>query len=56
MKKLIFIFSLFAIIYSCSKIESTPAVTPPVVLKLSGCDSIKQGLLKTSSDTIRLVS
>ncbi len=24
--------------------------------KLSGCDSIKQGLLKTTSDTIRLVS
>ena len=56
MKKLIFIFSLFAIIYSCSKIESTPTVTPPVVIKLSGCDSIKQGLLKTTSDTIRLVS
>ena len=56
MKKLIFIFSLFAIIYSCSKIESTTTVTPPVVIKLSGCDSIKQGLLKTTSDTIRLIS
>ena len=56
MKKLIFILSIFSIIYSCSKKESTPTVTPPVVNKLSGCDSIKQGLLKTTSDTIRLVS
>jgi len=56
LKKLIFILSIFSIIYSCSKKESTPTVTPPVVIKLSGCDSIKQGLLKTTSDTIRLVS
>jgi uncharacterized protein (TIGR02145 family) len=56
MKRVIFIFFLFPIIYSCSKTESTPAVTPPVVIKLSSCDSIKQGLLKTTSDTIRLVS
>jgi uncharacterized protein (TIGR02145 family) len=26
------------------------------VIKLSGCDSIKQGLLKTTSDTVRLIS
>jgi uncharacterized protein (TIGR02145 family) len=56
MKKLIFILFLFSILYSCSKTESTPSVTPPVVIKLSGCDSIKQGLLKTTSDTVRLVS
>ena len=56
MKKLIFILFLFSILYSCSKKESTPPVTPPVVIKLSGCDSIKQGLLKTTSDTVRLVS
>jgi hypothetical protein len=56
MKKSIFILFIFIIIYSCSKTESTPTVTPPVVNKLSGCDSIKQGLLKTTSDTIRLVS
>lgn len=56
MKKVIFIIFIFTIIYSCSKTESTPAVTPPVVNKLSSCDSIKQGLLKTTSDTIRLVS
>ena len=54
MKKLILILLTSAIIYSCSKTESTP--TPPVVIKLSSCDSIKQGLLKTTSDTIRLVS
>ena len=52
MKKLIFIPFIFLIIYSCSKTESIQ----PVVIKLSGCDSIKQGLLKTTTDTIRLVS
>jgi hypothetical protein len=41
---------------TCTKKESTPTVTPPVVIKLSGCDSIKQGLLKTTSDTVRLIS
>jgi uncharacterized protein (TIGR02145 family) len=55
-KKLTFILFIFSIIYSCSKTESTPTATPPVVIKLSSCDSIKQGLLKTTSDTIRLVS
>ncbi len=56
MKKLILILLTSGIIYSCSKTETTPTVTPPVVVKLSGCDSIKQGLLKTTTDTIRLVS
>jgi hypothetical protein len=56
MKKSIYILSIFTLIYSCTKKESTPPVTPPVVIKLSGCDSIKQGLLKTTSDTVRLVS
>ncbi len=43
------------IVYACTKTEtSTP--TPPVVIKLSGCDSIKQGLLKTTSDSVRLLS
>jgi len=60
MKRVIFILFIFSIIYSCSKTESTPTiaptVTPPVVIKLSGCDSIKQGLLKTTSDTLRLLS
>ena len=55
MKKLIFILSMFSIIYSCSKTEiNTP--TPPVAIKLTSCDSIKQGLLKATTDTIRLVS
>ena len=56
MKKSIYILSIFTLIYSCTKKESTSSVTPPVVIKLSGCDSIKQGLLKTTSDTVRLVS
>ena len=56
MKKSIYILSIFTLIYSCTKKESTPTVTPPVVIKLSGCDSIKQGLLKTTSDTVRLLS
>jgi hypothetical protein len=56
MKQFLILFSLIPIIYSCSKKESTPTVTPPVVIKISGCDSIKQGLLKTTSDTVRLVS
>lgn len=51
MKKFIFILFIFSILYSCSKKESTPPVT-----KLSGCDSISQGRLRTTSDTIRLLS
>ena len=58
MNKLIFLFFICTIIYACSKKESTPSVIPPVVIKLSGCDSIKQGLLNITStnDTIRLLS
>jgi hypothetical protein len=56
LKKLILILLTSGIIYSCSKTESTPTVIPPVVNKLSGCDSIKQGLLRTISDSVRLVS
>jgi hypothetical protein len=56
LKKLIFILTIIFVIYSCSKKESTPTVTQPVVVKLSGCDSIKQGLLKSTTDTIRLLS
>lgn len=55
MKKVTFIIVIFTIIYSCSKTESTPP-PPPVVTILSGCDSIKKGLLKSTTDTIRLVS
>ena len=53
MRKLIFILFIFSIIYSCSKTEITLKV---VVINLSSCDSIKQGLLKTTSDTLRLLS
>ncbi len=56
-KSILFVFTIVIIIYSCSKTDnSTPSVTPPVVIKLSSCDSIKQGLLKSTSDTIRLAS
>ena len=54
MKKLFIIFSIPLFIYSCSKSGDLSA--PPVVNKLSSCDSLKQGLLKTTSDTVRLVS
>ena len=52
MKKLVLFFLISIVIYSCSKSETTP----PVVIKFNGCDSIKQGLLKTTNDTIRLLS
>jgi hypothetical protein len=50
--------SISCLIYSCTKTEPTPTPTPtpPVVVKLTSCDSLKQGFLKTTSDTIRLVS
>ena len=51
--------SISCLIYSCTKTESTPQTPqtpPPVVIKLTSCDSLKQGLLKTTSDTIRLVN
>lgn len=56
MKKFAFIISMVSITYACSKNESNLTVTPPVVTKLSSCDSIKQGLLKSTADTIRLVN
>ena len=42
MKKHIFILSLFSILYSCSKTESTP----PVVIKVTAEDSMRLGLIK----------
>lgn len=55
MKNIFFVFIVFMIVYACTKTEtSTPA--PPVVIKLSSCDSIKQGLLKTTPDSVRLIS
>jgi hypothetical protein len=56
MKNLIFIFvTLF--ICACSKTDNTN-IEPvqPILIKLSSCDSIKRGLLKSTSDTIRLLS
>ena len=54
MNKLFLLFLIPLFIYSCSK--SGNSSTPPDVVKLSGCDSIKQGLLRTTSDTVRLIS
>jgi hypothetical protein len=57
MKKIILVFFISFFIYSCSKSESTPTATPQVIIKLSGCDSIKQRLLKPNTqDTLRLLS
>jgi uncharacterized protein (TIGR02145 family) len=53
MKKFVFFLSIFSIIYSCSKTE-TSSSTPPVVTKLSGCDSVRLGLLKSTKDLLRL--
>ena len=57
-KRLLSVFTIVIITYSCSKSDNntTPSVPPPVVIKLSSCDSIKQGLLKNTLDTIRLAS
>ena len=41
-------------IYSCSKNDTSTTNTPSI--KLSSCDSIKQGFLKAQSDTVRLAS
>ena len=46
MKKLTFILFIFSIIYSCSKTESTPTATPPVVIKVTAEDSMRLGLIK----------
>jgi hypothetical protein len=56
MKKIIFILSIFLIIYSCTKTESSPTPNPPIISKITSCDSLKQGFLKNSSDTLRLLS
>ena len=56
MKNLFLIFLIPLFICSCSKTDKVPS--PPVVIKLTSCDSLKNGLLKisTTNDTIRLVS
>ena len=51
MKKIILLLTISAFIYSCSKTD-----VPLVANKLSGCDSIKQGLIKSPSDTVRLLT
>jgi hypothetical protein len=56
MKKVFLIFLISLFIYSCSKTEK---ILPPAIeIRITSCDSVKQGLLKisTTNDTIRLVS
>ena len=55
MKNVFFICILFFIVSACKKTELSAPVSF-VVIKISGCDSIKQGLLKTTPDTVRLIS
>jgi hypothetical protein len=57
MKKIISL-NIIILICSCAKTEVNLIVspTPPITIKLSSCDSLKQGLLKNTSDTIRLLS
>lgn len=56
MKNLFLLILIPLCIYSCSKTEKS--LPTPVIIKLTSCDSVKQGLLKitTTDDTIRLVS
>lgn len=56
-KYISFILFIF-LIYSCSKTEENliKSVKTPEIIKLSSCDSINQGLLKNSTDTLRLLN
>jgi len=55
MKNVFFISLVFLIVYACKKTDSSTSASS-VQSKISGCDSIKKGLLKTTSDTVRLIS
>lgn len=51
------LLSICCIVYSCTKTETaTTPPTSPVLTILTSCDSLKQGLLKTISDTLRLTN
>lgn len=55
MKNVFFISLVFIIAYACKKTESSTSASA-VQTKILGCDSIKKGLLKTTPDTVRLIS
>lgn len=58
MRNLILLITLFLVFASCSKNDDSSSggsVTVPIV-RISSCDSIKQGLLKTFNDSLRLLS
>jgi hypothetical protein len=52
MKNILIVLLNLIILLSCSKNETNTSS----VIKISSCDSIKQGFLKRTSDTIRLLS
>jgi uncharacterized protein (TIGR02145 family) len=56
MKKIFFFVAFFVFIYSCSKNANNPSQSSQVVNNLTSCDSLKQGLLKNISDSVRLLS
>lgn len=59
MKNTFLILLLIIINFSCSKnntFDSGGNIVPQVVTRLSSCDSINQGLLKSISDSVRLIS
>jgi hypothetical protein len=56
MKKIILFSLIITSIYSCTKTEVNVIISPTVINKLSSCDSLKQGFLKNTSDTLRLLS
>lgn len=59
MNKICLFLTFVIVIVSCSKNDNSSSgvnVNTPVVTRLNSCDSIKQGLLKTFSDSTRLLS
>jgi hypothetical protein len=59
MRILLLVITIVVVFLSCTKNENSSSggtVTAPIVNRLSSCDSIKQGLLKTFNDSTRLLS
>jgi len=56
MKKNIYFIICIGIMYACTKTESSPTPNSPIISRITSCDSLKQGFLKNSSDTLRLLS
>jgi hypothetical protein len=58
MNKICLFLAIVLVAFACNKNDnsSSGSVTVPVVVRLSSCDSIKQGLLKSFSDSTRLLT